>query len=426
MTNFIDKYENWLLQKGIMSKKSKLPQSPMSKSGVRSRVAQIRNILVNMGYMKKTKKKKSNGTNYTYLVYSTKYPEIKAIKNISLPDFERYLESEFPDLATNEERGRKGGYVFAIWKFSEFLTHELHYWSIPKLERLKRQISPPTYKGKDIDTIEPDKIDKLIKWLETAKSRQGTHYKYHAMLYLSRWLGGMRHGAVIRITQDYQGAGQDKGCLRWDGKKNTCTIWGKGAGGWNKPRNCTILPEVKLKLREIQQWSINEFGKQKWLFTNCNGDQHADETSYLNRAFKRLAKQSGLFEDHEIKLMQFHAMGRHTFGTYFYGKIPDKLLKEEMGHEEIDTTLKYAQIQHIKDRQELFINAMNGNNEQEDPHPFISSADQKQDHSEEIDTETLDNAIELIKSLENGTKAKYLKSLDESLRLKILSKLLGA
>lgn len=407
--NFVDRYEKWLLTKGILNKRTGVPATPMSRASCKSKLAQIKYILSEMGYLKYVKKS-SKKEGYKCLVASDYYPDIKKIKTLSIPEIEQYFETNYPDLTSREQKTKKLNQVFAVWKFGEFLTYELSYWTPAKLEKLKKRVYPPSVKSHEVDTIHPEKVDKFLIWLKEVD------FKTYAMLYISRWIGGMRHGAVIRIKKNFTGTGGENGTFKFNFKDDFATIYGKGQGGWNKPRKVTVTNEVKKRLKEILKWRKNlKNNGSEWLFVNINGERHSDSVTYINQHLKDLGKKSKIFEKEEIELLRFHSVGRHTFGTYYYGKIPDKFLKEEMGHEDIKTTLGYAQTQHMKNRADIFKNAA------EDP----DQVNTPPDTNVKTGNTSIDNAIDIIKSLGNGTKQQYLKSLPENLRLQILSKLLG-
>lgn len=401
--NFIDSFYDWMLKKGKISKRGKVPSTPLSKQTAKNHMVFIRRILVDLGYLKKIKdpsksaRKDSGRVNnkcgfcYIYRVHSTKYPDIKHIRQLSLNEIEDWIDKEFLDLNDRKELTRKASYIYAAWKFGEFLYFELKYWKAHKLKRLKERIYPPELKYHEIETVSPELVDKFIDWMEIKS------YKTHVMLYLSRWCGGMRIGEIVRARSDLRGEGGDKGgtfIVDWDLDK--CTIYGKGEGGYNKDRTATITDKVKQKLKDYLRWKKENNLNSKYLFENRYGEQISERSSWLCTYLKECGKESGLFKPDQIKLLSFHPLGRHTFGTYFSEILPQKQCMAEMGIENASTFDRYNQIQHYKDRGNKMAQAIENQN-----------GDKKQDEKKS----DFADLISIIKDLPKDEKVKLIAEL---------------
>lgn len=342
--NFLDKFLDWAIMKGKKPDKGEKPSEPMSPIGMRARFRLVRRILVNLGYIK-VKKISNNG--YRYSVWPAK--GCKRIYNINVDEIVDWFDNEFPILKTRKDKQRKTSYVIAIWKFGEYLVYKMKdshgnpFWKKYQLQQLKEEIRPSSIEKFEVKILPLKKIDGLIEFI---KDRNITHY---TMIYLSRWLGGMRYQEVINAPMDLRGpTAKINYTLDIDFEMNKTTIYGKGKGGLQKPRYPTLLPEVKeilmqyLKIRKKIQPATEE--DAKYLFLTQYGKKWSQHSGHLNDALRNHARTWGKLTEEEISLISTHKIGRHGFGTYFYPRMPEKLLMEEMGLEDPQMLHRYSNI----------------------------------------------------------------------------------
>lgn len=359
MKDYLERFDKWMITKGRMSKKLGIPSNPLSRKFAGTVFLLVRRVLIDLGYVEKI----SNGDNRVghisneYLVYSPEHKDLKRIKDLSINELESYFDNDpkFKDVADRKVRSSKRMYVNAIWKFGEYLHYELGYWKKSKLVKLKTKVYPPSIKYKELQIIEPDRVDKFLEFLKDH------NFKLYGMIFVSRWLGGMRYSEIINIKKDFKSGSLIINNIERD---QYAKVWGKGEAGLGKPRMATLLGSVKKVLLDTI-----EFNKEsEWLFVTKYGEKYNSQSANINKSLRLLAKKSGLFNDSEIDKIRFHALGRHTFGTYYYDKIPPKLLKEEMGISDNATLEKYANIT-LDQRNKLVTKASNGNGFENVPEP---------------------------------------------------------
>lgn len=374
--NYLEEFYDWMLKKGRKSKKKKIPSTPLSKASAKSNLNTVRKMLIDLGYVKQVRLKTKGSTylkqtkslddtkknrKFEYFTYSETHKNLKDIRDLSVKEIDRWVDNEFTNLQDPKELARKKVYIFRIWKFGEFLHFKKKDWTINKLTKLKDEVYYPDVKYHQQDTISPKRIDEFIDWLKEYSKDHPRIYKLYAMLFLSRWLGGMRLGEVVRIKENLVGAkGPNNGKLDYDLKSDYCIIYGKGDGGFNKPRESTVIPKVKEFLKELVKWRKQQNYKTDYMFENINHKPHSDSGIFINTWFRKLGIESGLFEDRDLPKIHFHALGRHTFGTYFSMFLPSDTIKAEMGIEDIKTLERYQNFSREL-RNELMINSQNGN-----------------------------------------------------------------
>lgn len=389
--NYIDGFYDWMIRKGKKPKKREIPSEPMSPIGAKGKLRLLRRILVDLQYVNSEKVK---GNGYVYKVWPA--PGLKRLDGITPGEFTLWMDNEFPSCRDRKAKQRKSAYVLAAWKFGEFLVYEQKdsngkaVWNKKQLSQIKEEIYPPAIERFEVEILEVNKIDGLLEFIKT---RNFTHY---TMIYFSRWLGGMRYQEVINSHENLK-----TGTLHINLRKDKTTVYGKGKGGLQKPRYPTLLPQVKevlleyLKIRKTMDPATEK--DSQYLFLTAYGKKWAENSGHFNESLRDHAKAWGKLTEEEILLISTHRIGRHGFGTYFYPKMPEKLLMQEMGLEDPKMLHRYSNIKR-EQRASMMIEASKDNGN------FIQEVEQPR-------TDKLSQLRELLGGLSKEEKLKLLSEL---------------
>ena len=110
--NFLEDFYDWMISTGKKPKKRDKPSLPMAPSGSKVKYKMVRRMLVDIGFVKSVN---NGGRGMTYLVWPEK--GCKRIYNLRPEHFTSWINDEFKILKNRQDKSRKGGYVFAAWKF---------------------------------------------------------------------------------------------------------------------------------------------------------------------------------------------------------------------------------------------------------------------------------------------------------------------
>ena len=119
--------------------------------------------------------------------------------------------------------------------------------------------------------------------------------------------------------------------------------------GWNPKSSCRSIRERDIAIpSELAEYlrkhkvESAEYGDD-WVFHNRDGEQLKPG---LRKSLMRLTKKLGISE-----VTQFHAL-RHTYATHLIGACKDvTVAKEQLGHADIRTTMRYTDITADRKRQ---------------------------------------------------------------------------
>lgn len=244
-------------------------------------------------------KEYSNISDYTYL-------KLSWLKNFSLPDMLNYISFITDTLQYSPQ-----------YKANTILTVKMLYRYLYKLDYLNKymfsDLAVPRYSLKNVVYMDVDDCQKLFSVIDNCRDR--------AIIYLLLNTGARRCEVANALLKNL------------DLVNKTLLVVGKGEKERFLYLNNMVCEALKLYLN-----TRNDNVEYLFITKNFNKISYNDVYRIVKKYIQKAGLDATKYSTHKL---------RHTFATLLYQNGTDlKLLKELLGHSNIDTTTRYTHLQN--------------------------------------------------------------------------------